>query len=209
MTQDDIVQKAASQVGYHEKETNTPVADLYPFQNSYDGTDNWTKFHDELGIAQGSPWCGFFCYWVFWSLLSKSKTKTDAFLHGIDSWGGYVSAWKNAFSSAGYYFEAGTYKPNVGDVVLFAEPGIPYSHAELVVDVSGWPNTIGTIGGNTKQTSGGSGTEAESAWVARRSRSATATTRFHVIGYCAVDAQSGTSSGTIIFKHRRIGTAFG
>lgn len=209
MTRDEIVSMAASQVGYHEKETSTPTAALYPFQNSYDGTDNWTKFHHELEVGQGTPWCGYFAYWVFWSLLGKNKTRTNNFLHGIDSLGSYVSAWMNAFASAGAYFAAGTYQPQIGDVVLFADTGIPYSHVEIVVDTSGWPSYINTIGGNTKQTSGGSGTEAESAWVARRSRSATATTGFHIIGYCAIDAQSGTSGGPLILKRRRIGTAFG
>ena len=46
MTRDEIVSMAASQVGYHEKVSGTPTAQLYPFQNSYDGTDNWTKFHN-------------------------------------------------------------------------------------------------------------------------------------------------------------------
>ena len=209
MTRDQIVQMAASQVGYHEKETGTPTEQLYPFQNAYDGTDNWTKFHHELSVGQGVPWCGYFAYWVFWNLLGKSKTNTDNFLHGIDSYGAYVSAWENAFSAAGYYFPAGTYQPKPGDVVVFSDTGIPYSHVEIVVDVSGWPSTINTIGGNTKQTSGGSGTEAESAWVARRSRSATATTGFHIRGYCAIDASEGSAGGTILFRRRRIGTAFG
>lgn len=211
MTSSEIIAKAASQVGYHEKVSGTPTAQLYPFQNSYDGTDNWTKFHHDISVAQGQAWCGFFLYWCFLQVLG-TKAKTEAFLHLISGWsdcGGAVSSWYQAFNSVGQYYEAGTYQPVPGDIVIFSDTGYPWSHVELIVDTSGWPNTINTIGGNTRQTSGGSGTESESAWVARRSRSATATTGFHVRGYCHPEYSDVPSAGDFIIIRRRFGTAFG
>lgn len=208
MTSAEIIAKAASQVGYHEKVSGTPTAQLYPFQNSYDGTDNWTKFHQDIVVSQGQPWCGYFLYWCFLQLLGTTAN-TDAFLHGIAGKGGAVSSWAAAFTTVGQYYENGTYQPVPGDLVIFSDTGYPWSHVELVVDTSGWPNTINTVGGNTRQTSGGSGTESESAWVARRSRSATATTGFHVRGYCHPEYSDVPSAGDFIIIRRRFGTAFG
>lgn len=208
MTTGEIVSRASSQVGYHEKVSGTPTDALYPFRNSYDGADNWTKFHNDLQIAQGSAWCGFFCYWCFYRILG-TIARTDAFLHGISGYGGAVSSWAAAFTTVGEYYENGTYMPKPGDLVIFSDTGYPWSHVEFVVDNSGWPNTIETIGGNTRNPGEG-GDQSQGMWVARRSRSATATTGFHVRGYCHPDysdTPSGSSDFLIIRKRR--GTAFG
>lgn len=204
------INSAASQVGYHEKEANTPTAALYIFQNAYDGNDNWTKYHADLAVTQGQSWCGFFLYWCFWNVLNRNKSATDTFLHGISYYGGAVSSWANAFSTVGQYHEGDGYTPKLGDIVVFSDTGIPWSHVEIITDVSGWPNTIGTIGGNTRNPQD-SGSQAEGMWVARRSRSASATSGFHVRGYCEVvyDDTPFPTDQFIFARRRRIGTAFG
>lgn len=199
---------AASQVGYHEKIVNTPVAALYQFRNSYDGSGNWTKYHNDLSVGQGASWCGYFCYWVFYQLLNQSFSTTDTFLHGILGKGGGVDAWETAFSSAGYYFPKGTYVPVPGDVVIFSSTDYVWSHCEIVADVSEWPNYITTIGGNTTNPDEG-GDQSQGMWVARRRRSVTASSVFWIRGFCAIDSTAGPSWGNIVLKRRRIGTAFG
>ena len=208
MTRNEIVSKASSQVGYHEKEYNTPVTYLYQFQNSYDGSDNWTKYHHDISVGQGAAWCGYFCYWVFYQLLGQSFVNTDNFLHGIAGRGGGVDAWENAFSSAGYYFPKGSYVPVPGDVVIFSSTDYTWSHCEIVADVTEWPNYIMTVGGNTTNPNEG-GDQSQGLWVASRRRSVTASSVFWIRGFCAIDSQSGDAGAALIFKRRRIGTAFG
>ena len=192
MFTDDLINKAGSQVGYHEKETNTPTAALYPFSNAYDGNDNWTKYHNDLSVTQGQAWCGFFCYWCFYQLLGQDVAATDAFLHGISYYGGAVSSWANAFGSVGLYHEGDGYIPKPGDVVIFSDTGYPWSHCEFVTGVSGWPSTIKTVGGNTRNPDD-PGSQSEGMWVAARTRNAATTTGFHVRGYCEVDVTPGSS----------------
>lgn len=185
----DLLDMADSQVGYHEKEYGTPVPALYPFQNSYDGQDNWTKYVQDLGQAQGQAWCGFFAYWCFYQVLGNSIPDTEDFLHNISNYsacGGAVSSWANAFNDVNRWHENDGYEPKPGDLVVYSDTGVPWSHVEIVYDASGWPSTIQCVGGNTKQP-WESGSESESQWCAKRIRSATATTGFHVRGYCEVD----------------------
>lgn len=208
MNSSQVISTAQSQVGYHEKVANTPTDALYPFRNVYDGSGNWTKFHNDLGVSQGQAWCGFFCYWVFFILLNRSAAAADAFLHGISYYGGAVSSWANAFTSVGQYHEGDAYVPKPGDVVIFSDTGVPWSHCEFVVDVSGWPSTISTIGGNTRNPDD-PGSQAEGMWVAYRTRNAAATTGFHVRGYCEVVYDESPTMPYLFLKKRRIGTAFG
>lgn len=208
MTREQIVNMAQTQVGYHEKRTGTPVEQLYPFQNSYDGSDNWTKFHNDINVGQGVAWCGYFCYWVFYQILGQSFLKTDNFLHGISGKGGGVNSWENAFASAGAYFSKGSYNPKPGDVVIFSSNDYVWSHCEIVADLSDYPNYITTIGGNTTNPNEG-GDQSQGLWVARRSRSMLTSSGFWIRGFCAVDAAEGSMGGTIILKRKIIGTAFG
>lgn len=209
MTSAQVVAMATSQVGYHEKVTNTPVDDLYPFRNAYDGQDNWTKYLNDLNEPQGQPWCGFFAYWVFWQLLNKNFSNTDNFLHGISGKGGATSSWKLAFETVGQYHEGDGYTPKVGDVVLYWDPpGVPWSHVEIIVDVSGWPNTIMTVGGNTKNPEE-AGLEDESMWVAKRTRYPGWTSGWRIRGYCETDLDNMPTMGSMVFIRRRFGTAFG
>lgn len=213
MTAQNIISMASSQVGYHEKVTNTPSPDLYPFRNSYDGFDNWTKYHHDIhqvdaSIMQGAAWCGYFLYWCYLQLL-QTKAATDAFLKGISGCGGAVSSWANAFTPYGQYHEGDAYTPSPGDIVIFSDTGYPWSHVEIIVDVSDWPTYIETIGGNTRNPDEG-GDQSQGMWVARRRRYAQGTTGFHVRGYCEVIYDdSPILAGIFIKRRRRIGTAFG
>ena len=190
MTAQDIIDMGTSQNGYHEKQSGTPTAALYPFQNAYDGTANWTKFHNDLspfGVTQGQPWCGFFAYWCFYQLLG-SYGMTEAYLYNISNYslcGGAVSSWASAFGANSLYHQGDGYVPKPGDLVIYEDDGVPWSHVEIVTGVSQWPTYIDTIGGNTKQP-WESGSEDESQWVAARTRYAAGTTGWRVKGYCEV-----------------------
>lgn len=207
MTSAEITSMAASQVGYHEKVSGTPTEQLYPFRNSYDGAQNWTKYHHDISVGQGVSWCGYFCYWVFFQILGQSFSATDTFLHGIAGRGGGVDSWEDAFTPSGNYFPKGTYIPSPGDVVIFSSTDYVWSHCELVVDVSEWPNYISTIGGNTTNPNEG-GDQSQGMWVARRRRSVTASSGFWIRGFCVTDKGSMPSGGFLIVRRRR-GTAFG
>ena len=212
MTAQQVISVAASQVGYHEKVANTPSADLYPFRNSYDGSGNWTKYHNDIhqvdsSIMQGAAWCGYFLYWCFLQIL-QTKAATDSFLHGISGCGGAVSSWANAFTPYGQYHEGDGYVPSVGDVVVFSDTDYPWSHVEIITDVSEWPNYIGTVGGNTRNPDD-PGSQSEGMWVARRRRYAQGSSGFHVRGYCEILYDGGPSYSGFILRRRRIGTAFG
>ena len=184
MSDNDVITMASSQAGYHEKEYGTPTAGLYPFQNAYDGNDNWTKYHHDIGVVQGQAWCGFFCYWVFYQLLG-SIADTNTFLYNIASYGGAVSSWANAFGSQGLYHEGDGYVPKPGDIVIFSDDGVPWSHCEIVRSLPAWPSYINTIGGNTRNPDD-PGDQSEGMWVALRTRNASTSTGFHVRGYCEV-----------------------
>ena len=189
MTAQDVMDIAAGEVGYHEKVSGTPTAQLFPKRNQYDGTANWTKYHYQIGVSQGQAWCGFFLFWCFRQLFS-SNAETTAFLHNIVYYGGGVDSWYNAFNNVGkWHYKNSGYTPKPGDAVIFSDDsaGYTYSHVELIIDVSSYPSYITDIGGNTRETPGGSGTESDSAWVAQRIRSVTASSGFHILGYCEID----------------------
>ena len=191
MIAQEVIDMAQAQVNYHEKVTGTPVPDLYVKQNAYDGYNNWTMFHNDLhqinaNVTQGSPWCGYFTYWVFYQLLG-SYAATEDFLYHISNYGacgGAVSEWATVFGNEGLWHTSG-YTPKPGDLVIFEDTGIPWSHIEIVVGIGSWPTYINTIGGNTKQ-AWESGSESESQWVAARTRYAPYTSGWHVKGYCEV-----------------------
>ena len=206
----DVLATAWFEVGYHEKITNTPVPYLYDKTNAYDGSNNWTKYHNDLGIAQGLDWCGFFAYWCFWEQYNGSFVLTNQFLHNMQNLGGAVSDWENAFDAAGKFWFKGTYNPKPGDVVIFSDDIYPWSHCEIVEDVSGLPNTIQTIGGNTRNPDD-PGDQSRGMYVAQRVRSMTATTQFWVRGFCEVDydntpgyLQTWMAAGSLRKKRRHM-----
>ena len=199
---------ATSQVGYHEKVTNTPTADLYDFTNAYDGSDNWTKFHNDINVTQGLDWCGYFCYWCFYQLLGQDFTNTDNFLHGISGKGGAVSSWATAFTTVGQYHEGDAYTPKVGDLIIFQDDGIPWSHIEIIVDVSGWPSAVRTVGGNTRNPDD-PGPQASGMYVAKRTRTIGGSSGWRSKGFCETDLDNMPTMGSMLFIRRRFGTVFG
>lgn len=182
----DVLATAWFEVGYHEKITNTPAQYLYDKTNAYDGSDNWTKYHYELGVGQGTSWCGYFAYWCFWEQYNQSFVLTNNFLHNIQNIGGGVDDWENAFDADGKFWLKGTYTPKPGDVVIFSDDQYVWTHCEIVEDVSGLPNTIQTIGGNTTNPDD-PGYQPNGMYVAQRVRSMTTSTGFRIRGFCEVD----------------------
>ena len=191
----DVIAIASAEVGYHEKVFGTPTADLYPKRNAYDGTANWTKYHHELNVSQGQAWCGFFLYWCFLQVLG-TVSATNNFLHGITYYGGGVDQWYYAFNNAGkWHYKNSGYTPKVGDAVIFSDDIYTYSHVELIVDISGYSSYITDIGGNTRDPDQ-QGSQSEGMFVARRNRSVTASSGFHILGYCEID-YDGTPIGPL------------
>lgn len=192
MTADEIIAVAESQVGYHEKRFGTPAAALLPFRNSYDGSDNWTKYHEQIPVAQGQAWCGFFLYWCFKQLIG-SNADTTAFLHGIEYFGGGVDSWYRAFNAVGkWHYKNDGYSPKPGDAVIYSDAVYTYCHVELLVDVSQMPTYVVCVGGNTKKPDE-PGSESDSTWVAKRTRGVN-WSAFPVLGYCEID-YDGSPSG--------------
>lgn len=213
MNDSDLVNRASSQVGYHEKQSYTPTPALYVFRNSYDGSDNWTKFHNDIGATQGYDWCGYFCYWCFFKECGDDHAQTYAFLNNIQNLGGGVIDWYNAFNAVGKFHPRGSYDPKIGDVVLFSDPQYPYSHCEIVTGLSSAPTYINTVGGNTRQTSGSG--ESTGMWVASRIRHAQANNTFWVLGYCEIDYDGSSGGGGFapewgypVLRRRRNGWLF-
>lgn len=211
MVAQEVIDMASAQVNYHEKLSGTPVPDLYVKQNAYDGYANWTMFHNDLaahGVSQGTPWCGYFVYWCFYQVLGQDFSATEDFLYNISNYGacgGAVSEWATVFGNEGLWHTSG-YTPKPGDLVIFEDTGIPWSHVELVAGVDSWPTYINTIGGNTKQP-WESGLENESQWVAARTRYAPYTAGWHVKGYCEV-LYDGTPSPGFLDEETLIMSAF-
>ena len=195
MIAQEILDIASAEVHYHEKRSGTPVADLIPKTNAYDGSDNWTKYHYQLGITQGLDWCGFFLYWCF-SRLFNSYAETNTFLYNIINMGGGVDDWFDAFDNAGeFYYRGSAYTPKAGDVVLFSNNIYTYSHAEVVFDPANFGNgTIVTIGGNTTDPFD-PGDQSRGMYVAQRVRDCAVGTGFRVLGYCNVPYDGTPSPG--------------
>lgn len=194
MIAQEVIGVASAEDQYHEKIVNTPTSDLYPKTNAYDGSDNWTKYHHELNVAQGQAWCGFFLYWCFRQLFNTDAECTQ-FLHNIVYYGGGVDQWYIAFNSAGkWHAQNSGYTPKPGDCVIFSDTGYVYSHVELITGVPNWPYSIEDIGGNTRNPLD-PGSQSEGMYVAARTRNAQTTSGFHVLGYCEVDYDGTPSPG--------------
>lgn len=132
------LQIAASQIGYRERGNNR------------------TKYHPDMGLGYGQPWCACFTSWVLWKAgFSKAELKSmlgsNLFLvYGIMNHIKKRGMWKSS--------------PRPGDLAIFT-----YSHIEIVEKVLS-NGKIQTIGGNTTSGSRGSQNNGDGVWRKVRDR---------------------------------------
>ena len=147
-----VLDLARSEIGYHEKASNSQLND--PTANS--GGSNWTKYAEYLdsyagfynGPKQSFPWCDVFVDFLFVKtfgedlgreMLCQPKRSTGA----------------GCLYSAQYYKQAGRWHKNApipGDQIFFSYSAGEYSHTGIVEEVSG--DTVTTIEGNTSDSVG-------------------------------------------------------
>lgn len=142
-----LIEIAASQIGYHEKET---CADL-DINAANAGDGNHTKFardlhdagyyngHDKCGYA----WCDVFVDWCFYILCNKNATEAQKMSCQSGPYGAGCQYSKQYYENAGRYY---TSNPMPGDQIFFSSTG-RIDHTGIVESVIG--NTITTIEGNT------------------------------------------------------------
>lgn len=147
-----VVDLAESEVGYHEKASNTNLDD----KTANSGGANWTKYARDLdampnfynGQKNGYAWCDIFVDWLFVHIFGEELGRK--MLYQPEQ-----SAGAGCLYSAGYYKQANAFhrsNPRVGDQVFFSYSAGEYSHTGIVVDVNG--NTITTVEGNTSDSVG-------------------------------------------------------
>lgn len=99
----EAVALAASQVGYHEKETNE---NLYDF-TANSGSNDWNKYADELWVKNGVPWGACFFWWV----MVQTCVPKEAYPQSM----AVTRTW---FEERGMWREKTEYTPQPGDYIL-------------------------------------------------------------------------------------------
>ena len=151
MTADQAIQAvlnlARSEVGYHEKASNSQLND----KTANSGGSNWTKYAEYLdsfagfynGPKNGFPWCDVFYDYLFVKTFGEQLGR-EMLCQPMKSAGA------GCLYSAQYYKDAGRWhrtSPNPGDQIFFSYSSGEYSHTGIVEEVNG--NTVVTIEGNT------------------------------------------------------------
>ena len=150
MTKEQAIQKvldlARSEIGYHEKASNSSLDD----KSGNSGSGNYTKYARDLdktnwynGGKNGYAWCDVFVDWLFYKCFGDPLGRTMI----CQPTG---SAGAGCLYSAQYYKSAGCWHsaaPQPGDQIFFTYSAGEYSHTGIVETVNGI--TITTIEGNT------------------------------------------------------------
>ena len=142
-----VLDLARSEIGYHEKASNSQLND----KTANSGGSNWTKYAEYLdsfagfynGPKNGYPWCDVFYDYLFVKTFGE-KLGREMLCQPMKSMGA------GCLYSAQYYKDAGRWhrtSPNPGDQIFFSYSSGEYSHTGIVEEVTG--NTITTIEGNT------------------------------------------------------------
>lgn len=124
---EEAVALAASQVGYHEKETNE---NLYDFTANA-GNQNYNKYASELWVANGVPWGAIFFWWV----MANTCVPKQAYPQSL----AVTRTW---FEERGMWRERAEYTPQPGDYVLMENE----NKCGIVESVS--ENSVTYIAGN-------------------------------------------------------------
>ena len=129
--------------GYIEKKKSCPVSKLYEKSNSYDGSDNYTKYWQDckdMGLSnyQGSYYCIASLFWGMAKEFGLSAAQELTYQNFMIN----CQTTYNLFKKKGRVYS----NPQVGDIVVFWN-GSRFSHAEFVTAVQ--TSTYTTVGFNT------------------------------------------------------------
>ena len=149
---DLVLNLARSEVGYHEKASNSQLDD----KDANAGTGNWTKYARDLDnlrnfyntAKNGYMWCEVFYDWLFVKCFGPELGR-QMLCQPLNSAGA------GCLNSVQYYKQYGrwiTGTPEPGDQIFFSYAPGEYSHTGLVESVSG--GVVTTIEGNTTDSVG-------------------------------------------------------
>lgn len=147
-----VLDLARSEIGYHEKASNSQLDD--PTANS--GGANWTKYAAFIdsspdfynGKKNGYAWCDVFVDYLFVKSFGFDVGRR-MLCQPLNSAGA------GCLYSAQYYKSAGRWHknaPNPGDQIFFSYSAGEYSHTGILEEVNG--DTITTIEGNSSDSVG-------------------------------------------------------
>ena len=147
-----VLNLARSQLGYHEKASNSQLDD----KAANSGAGNWTSYARDLdnlrnfynGGKNGYPWCDVFYDWLFVRCFGAELGR-QMLCQPLNSAGA------GCMYSAQYYKQYGRWfngTPEPGDQIFFTYAPGEYSHTGLVESVSG--GVVNTIEGNTSDSVG-------------------------------------------------------
>ncbi len=148
-----VLDIAAAEVGYLEKETNSNLDS----KTGNAGDENYTKYSRDLaevsyfnGRKQGAAWCAVFVAWCFFKAFGKAAALKLLCQPAKDNCGagcGYIVRY---FKAEGQWH---TSNPKPGDVIVFYNKAKDeYAHTGLVERVSS--SKVYTTEGNTSGASG-------------------------------------------------------
>lgn len=151
MTRDEAIQQvidiAISQIGYHEKASNTSLDD--PSTNS--GSGNYTKYARDMDSLkdfynsrkQGVAWCDIFVDWCFTKAFG-ANTGRKMLYQPLKSSGAGCTSSSNYFKKVNAFYDY----PETGDQIFFvASDGNGFGHTGIVEKVAS--NKVYTIEGNS------------------------------------------------------------
>lgn len=149
---DLVLNLARSEVGYHEKASNSQLDD----KTANSGNGNWTKYARDLdglrnfynGSKNGYAWCDLWYDWLFVKCFGAELGR-QMLCQPLNSAGA------GCLYSVQYYKQYGrwiTGMPEPGDQIFFSYAPGEYSHTGLVESVSG--GVVTTIEGNTSDSVG-------------------------------------------------------
>ena len=147
-----VLDLARSEIGYHEKASNSQLND----KTANSGGANYTKYAEFLdsyagfynGPKQSCPWCDVFVDFLFVKTFGMDIGR-QMLCQPLNSAGA------GCLYSAQYYKEANRWHKNApmpGDQIFFSYFAGEYSHTGIVEEVNG--STVTTIEGNTSDSVG-------------------------------------------------------
>ena len=138
-----LLEIAAAEIGYKEKETNSQLDN----KTANAGDDNYTKYARDLHAAgyyqaskQGYAWCDMFVDWCFLQLCGGDADKAQKIICQSGPYGAGCKFSAQYYQNAGRYYED---DPQPGDQIFFND----FAHTGIVEKVVG--NVVHTIEGNT------------------------------------------------------------
>ena len=148
----EVLDLAISEIGYHEKASNSQLND----KTANSGSANWTKYAEYIdsyagfynGPKNGYAWCDVFYDYLFVKTFGE-KLGREMLCQPEKSAGA------GCLYSAQYYQQAGRWHKNApqpGDQIFFSYSPGEYSHTGIVEEVNG--DTVTTIEGNTSDSVG-------------------------------------------------------